>query len=209
LLVLMAGAFLAPAHDLITTKLTWSAEISRIVYKRCAGCHREGGSAPMPLTSFEAAGPWAKAIRDEVISRRMPPWGAVKGFGEFREDLSLTDDEITRIAEWVEGGAPEGDPRYLPASVPPPQTLAAPQRGVAIRGTVLKKAVTVLGIRPLQDSARAKITAHTPDGVIPMLWLLNYRMKFARVFTYRDPVRLPAATRLVAEPPVRFELILR
>ena len=46
----------------------------------------------------------------------MPPWGAVKGFGDFRDDPSLTQDEITRIAEWVEGGAPEGDPIYLPPS---------------------------------------------------------------------------------------------
>ena len=206
----MAGAVLAPAHDLITTKLTWSAEISRIVYKRCTGCHRDGGSAPMPLTSFEAAGPWAKAIRDEVISRRMPPWGAVKGFGEFRGDLSLTDDEINRIAEWVEGGAPEGDPRYLPASVPPPETQPPSVRGAAVRGPVLKKAVTVVGIRPLEASAAAKITAHTADGrVIPMLWLLNYGTKFMRTFTYRDPVSLPAATRLVAEPPVRFEIVVR
>ena len=74
----------------------------------------------------------------------------------------------------------------------------------------LKKAVTVVGIRPLEESAAAKITAHTPDGrVIPMLWLLNYRTKFMRTFTYRDPVRLPAATRLVAEPPVRFEIVVR
>ena len=44
----------------------------------------------------------------------MPPWGAIKGFGDFRNDPSLTQDEMNRIAEWVEGGAPEGDPQYLP-----------------------------------------------------------------------------------------------
>ena len=69
LLVIAAG--LASAHDLITTKLTWSAEISRIVLKRCAGCHKEGGTAPMPLTAYEGVRPWAKAIRDEVLSRRI------------------------------------------------------------------------------------------------------------------------------------------
>ena len=74
-----------PAHDLITTPLTWSKEISRVVYQHCAGCHREAGSA-FPLITYQDARPWAKAIRDEVLNRRMPPWDAVKGVGEFRGD---------------------------------------------------------------------------------------------------------------------------
>src|SRR5687767_7300477 len=101
------------AHDPVTTSLTWSQEISRIFIKRCVSCHRDGGSAPMTLTSYGEARPWAKAIKEEVLDRKMPPWGAVKGFGEFRNDASLTQDEVLRIAEWVEGGAPEGDPQYL------------------------------------------------------------------------------------------------
>src|ERR671939_423700 len=102
--MLLVCAAIGAAHEPITTKLTWSAEISRIVYRRCAGCHRDRGSAPMALTEYDAVRPWAKAMRDEVVSRRMPPWGAVKGFGEFRNDVSLTQDEIMRIAQWVEGG---------------------------------------------------------------------------------------------------------
>ena len=74
----------------------------------------------MSLLTYESARPWAKAIKEEVLNRRMPPWGAVKGFGDFRDDPSLTQDEITRIAEWVEGGAPEGDPAL---SVHPPRKL--------------------------------------------------------------------------------------
>ena len=58
----------------------------------------------MALLDYEQARPWAKAIRDEVLARRMPPWGAVKGYGEFQGDRSLTQDEMNRIAEWVEGG---------------------------------------------------------------------------------------------------------
>ncbi|MGA2594944.1 MAG: cytochrome c, partial [Bryobacteraceae bacterium] len=102
---------LAFAHDVISTKLLWTQEISRIVYQRCANCHREGGSA-MSLMTYEEARPWAKAIRDEVISRRMPPWGAVKGVGEFRGDPSLSQIEIDMIVNWVEGGAPKGDEAY-------------------------------------------------------------------------------------------------
>ena len=207
-LLLMAGAVLAPAHDPVTTKLTWSAEISRIVYKRCVGCHREGGAAPMSLVRFEDASPWAKAIRDEVIARRMPPWGAVKGFGEFRDDMSLTEEEITRIAEWVEGGAPEGDPRYLPTTVPPAFVRPSIPAGVALRATILPKQTTLLAIRPLADVPNAKVTAVQPDGTVrPLIWLLNYRAKWKRTFVYREPLALPAGTRIVSEPPVPVELL--
>ena len=70
----------------------------------------------MPLLTYEQARPWAKAIRDEVLNRRMPPWDAVKGVGQFRDDPSLTQPEMDLLVSWVEGGAPEGNPVYLPES---------------------------------------------------------------------------------------------
>src|SRR5690349_17801994 len=100
-------------HDIITTPITFSREISRILYSRCAGCHRPGGSA-FSLVTYEEARPWARAIEEEVLERRMPPWGAVKGFGDFRDDQGLTQEQLEVIAEWVEGGAPGGDEKYLP-----------------------------------------------------------------------------------------------
>lgn len=209
LFLLVAGAVLAPAHDPVTTKLTWSAEISRIIYKRCVGCHQDGGLAPMSLIKFEDASPWAKAIRDEVIARRMPQWGAVKGFGNFRDDLSLTEEEITRIAEWVEGGAPEGDSRYLLAAVPSTYEPPPLPAGLRIRATTLQKAATLLGIRPIGDVANAKVTAVEPDGTVrPLIWLMNYQAKWNRTFVYREPVRLLAGTRIVSEPATAVELLI-
>src|SRR3954452_12526433 len=111
LVILFACA--ASAHDPITTKLTWSREVSRIIYKHCASCHRDGGTA-MSLLTYEEARPWAKAIKEEVLERRMPPWGAVKGFGDFKNDQGLTQEQIELITDWVEGGAPGGDPSLLP-----------------------------------------------------------------------------------------------
>ena len=64
--------------------------------------------------TYAEARPWAAAIKEEVLERRMPPWGAVKGFGEFKDDQGLTQEQIELIADWVEGGAPEGDPKLLP-----------------------------------------------------------------------------------------------
>jgi len=91
------------AHDPSAAPITWNREISRIVYERCASCHREVGTA-FPLMTYQDAQPRASAIKDAVLSRRMPPWGAVKGFGNFRNDQGLTQEQITLISDWVEGG---------------------------------------------------------------------------------------------------------
>src|SRR5712671_1079659 len=114
LIVLLSFSFAVPAHDVITTKLTWNREISRIVTSRCASCHHPGGRAFSLLTYAEAR-PWAVAIKEEVLTRRMPPWGAVKGFGDFRDEQALTPEQLEVITSWVEGGVPEGLEKDLPA----------------------------------------------------------------------------------------------
>jgi hypothetical protein len=205
-ILVLTASCAAQAHDLVTTKLTWSQEISRIINKRCAGCHRESGKA-MSLLTYAEARPWAKAIRDEVLNRRMPPWGAVKGFGTFRNDASLTQEEISRIAQWVEGGAPEGDPVYLP---PAPALRSEPvvPEGIRVKQVPSKGAV-LLGIRPLVSAADAKITAHLPDSSAePLIWLHGYKQEWNRTFIYREPVALPPGTSLVADPPVALELLI-
>src|ERR1051326_5272891 len=101
------GAIAAYSHEFYSTKLTWSWDVSRIVHKRCASCHHESGPS-FSLVKYEEARPWAKAIKEEVLSRRMPPWNAVKGFGDLFDDKSLTQEEIAVISNWVEGGSPEG-----------------------------------------------------------------------------------------------------
>ena len=101
--VLLAAAVNVRAHDPNGAPITWNREISRIVYERCASCHREGGSS-FSLMTFQEAQPYASAIKDSVLARRMPPWGAVKGFGNFRNDAGLTQEQIGLVADWVEGG---------------------------------------------------------------------------------------------------------
>ena len=192
------------AHDPISTKLTWTQEISRIVFKRCAGCHNSG---PISFMSYETARPWAKAIKEEVLNRTMPPWGAVKGFGDFRDDPSLTQDEITRIAEWVEGGAPEGDPVYLPP-VPKPASKPVTPRGRLTQR--FKSPVTLLGIHPLGSIESVQLTAKLPDGsVVPLLWLQGYKRVWNRTFLYRNPITLPAGAKIQASAPASFEYLTR
>src|SRR6187455_1133471 len=102
-LFVLSFSFTSPAHDVITTKLTWNREISRIFTARCMSCHHTKGRA-FSMTTYAEARPWAVAIKEEVLARRMPPWGAIKGFGEFRNDQGLTQEQIELITAWVEGG---------------------------------------------------------------------------------------------------------
>jgi mono/diheme cytochrome c family protein len=74
--VALAASAHLRAHDVSTTPITWSREISRIFFDRCASCHRPGGSS-FSLMTYPDVQPRAVAIRDAVLSRRMPPWGAV------------------------------------------------------------------------------------------------------------------------------------
>jgi hypothetical protein len=194
------------AHDLITTKITWTREISRIVFKRCAACHHEGGAAPMPLLTYEEARPWAKAIKEEVLERRMPPWGAMKGFGEFRDDTSLSQEEIEMLADWVEGGAPNGEERYLPSlpRLEPPPKPAARGRELPVSAHVTLAQDTMLtAIRPktVPAGAAAQVIARRPDGSVePLLWLYRYQPKAPRTYVYRNPISLPRGTRIEVSP---------
>lgn len=193
-LVFAAAAW---AHGPVTTKLTWTREISRIVYNRCGSCHRENGAAPFSLLTYGEARPWATAIKEEVLERRMPPWGAVKGFGDFDPDGGLTQEEIHLLADWAEGGAPEGDPRLLPPR--PDYTLEENERvpeGLLVRGRLrLKQGARFTAIRPegIGKGASMKVIVKLPDGdVVPLLWLYAYDPRFARAYRFRTPVILPA-----------------
>jgi mono/diheme cytochrome c family protein len=193
------------AHDVITTKITWSREVSRVIYKRCIQCH----TGDVSFATYEDARPWAKAIKEEVLARRMPPWGAVKGFGEFRNDNSLSQEEIDLIAQWVEGGAPEGDPNLLPERPSPATAKKQARPGMPVSSPLtLAHDITLEAIRPTQTVVSAKITAIEPDGTIePLLWLYNYNSKWGQTFVYKMPLFLPKGTRIEMAPPVALELI--
>jgi len=115
--VILAALFaLSPralfSHETITTTVTFDREISRIFRKKCVECHNEK-SLSVPLTSYEEARPWARAIEEEVLARRMPPWHAVQGYGQFANDLGLTNREIQFIVSWVEGNGPKSKDQQL------------------------------------------------------------------------------------------------
>lgn len=96
------------------TPPTFSKDVAPIIYRACAECHRPGSIAPMSLLSYEDARPWARAVKQRVVNREMPPWGADPNVGKWANDPSLSTAEIETIAAWVDGGAPEGNKADLP-----------------------------------------------------------------------------------------------
>ncbi len=112
-------AFIASAQDARVPPSqnapTFSKDVAPIFYSKCVSCHRPGEIAPMSLITYTDARPWARAIRDRVAARQMPPWHADPAHGSFRNDRSLTPSQIDTIVRWVDGGARQGDPAHTPA----------------------------------------------------------------------------------------------
>jgi hypothetical protein len=96
--------------------VTFARDVAPILQERCQECHRNGSMAPMSLVTYDEARPWAKAMREQVIKRQMPPWHIDRTVGvqQFKNDMSLTDDQINTIVRWVDSGAPLGDVKDMP-----------------------------------------------------------------------------------------------
>ena len=205
LLLLGGWVMAAYGHDIITTPITFDREISRIFQARCFTCHRQGGSA-FSLQTYSEARPWAVAIKEEVLSRRMPPWGAVKGFGDFRNDQALTPEQLEVITSWVEGGVPEGEMKDLLADPKLPDLPAIEHRHgeIAVHGEfALTRPFTLDGIvlEKTPEKASFQITAELPDGTVePLLWVQDYKAKFAHPFLRRIPLELPRGSMIHGVP---------
>ena len=106
----------AIAADTVKTP-TFTKDVAPIFQAKCEACHRSDGMAPMSLTTYEEARPWAKSIATRVGARQMPPWHIDKtvGIQKFQNDRSLNDDQIDTILAWVAAGSPKGDPKDMPA----------------------------------------------------------------------------------------------
>ena len=101
---------------------TYTKDVAPIFRAKCEACHRPGYIAPMSLQSYADSRPWARSIKNRVETRQMPPWHIDPSVGiqDFQNDRSLTRDEIDTIVQWVDAGAPAGDP----ADMPPQPDLA-------------------------------------------------------------------------------------
>ena len=128
--------------------VTFNKDILPILQENCQSCHRPGQVAPMSLLTYQDARPWAKAMKQKVVERQMPPWNADPKYGRFANDRSLKQSDIDAIAAWVDQGALEGDAKEKPAPVDWPEG-----------GWIIKPDIIVNG-------PETKVPAHTKNNVI-------------------------------------------
>src|SRR5215467_2045071 len=97
------------------TSVTFNKDVLPILQNRCQDCHRRGEAAPMVLMNYQDARPWAKSIRQAILTKKMPPWFADPSIGHFANDRSLSQAEIDTIVGWIDGGMKEGDAKDAPS----------------------------------------------------------------------------------------------
>jgi len=113
------GAFIITSVALAAAaqgQVTFTKEVAPILQQHCQVCHRPDTFAPMSLLTYEEARPWAKSIKQKVVAREMPPWYIDKNVGihNFKNDVSLTDQEIATLVKWADSGAAKGNPADMP-----------------------------------------------------------------------------------------------
>lgn len=198
------------AHDPITTKVTWNREIAPIIQARCAGCHARGGPTTILLTTYEEARPWAASIKEEVLTRKMPIWKAARGYGDFANDPSLSPFEISLVAAWADGGAPEISERDKAqgarekASYPAAPAFSPTPKNTRVRSLACgDQPLTgrLLAVQPqLERGSSAGIAAVLPgDRREIVAWIRDFDPKLPTTYWLRKPLDLPPGTRLHVE----------
>lgn len=103
-------------------EVTFTRDIVPILQRSCQNCHRPGQVAPMSLLTYEDARPWARSMKQRTGLRDkagvMPPWYIEKNIGiqHYKNDPSLSDEEVAKIAKWADTGAPRGDIKDMPVA---------------------------------------------------------------------------------------------
>ena len=199
------------AHERISTTVSWDREISPIIQARCQSCHAGDATTTMPLTSYEEARPWARAIKHQVLTRRMPIWNAARGYGDFANDPSLSPFEIALITAWVDGGAPKTIAASPAATAPPIVAPTGPLPGAVSAGRALGLQCgdrslppgNLLGLKPqLATGGSLKVVLSRPDGKREILaWFRDFDPRFTPTYWLRTPAVVPRGSRLIAEAP--------
>ncbi len=126
-------AFTAPAlaADIPAKPATFSRDVAPILQAKCQECHQPNSIAPMSLITYQEVRPWARSIKERVATRQMPPWHIDRSVGvqHFKNDMSLSDEQVDTIVRWVDEGAVQGDPRDLP----PPRPLVTDNEWKAVK----------------------------------------------------------------------------
>ncbi len=117
--------------DAQAKQVTFSKDVAPIFQKKCQECHQPNSIAPMSLITYQDVRPWARSIKERVSTRQMPPWHIDRSVGvqKFKNDMSLTDEQVDTVVAWVDAGALQGDPKDLP----PPKALVTDNEWQGVR----------------------------------------------------------------------------
>ena len=117
--MLVGSMWLGAGSIAFAQEVTFARDIAPLLQESCQSCHRPGSLAPMSLVTYAETRPWARSIKNRVMTRSMPPWHVDKtvGYQRFINDTSLSDEQIDMVVRWVDAGAPLGDPNDLPPPV--------------------------------------------------------------------------------------------
>ncbi|MBZ5609192.1 MAG: hypothetical protein LAP38_13095 [Acidobacteriia bacterium] len=112
--LLALAAAMIPVSAL--AEVTFTRDVAPILQAHCQVCHRPDNIAPMSLLTYQDARPWARSIKQQVMQRNMPPWFIDQhvGIRKFKDDPSLSEQEIATVTAWVDAGAPQGKPSDMP-----------------------------------------------------------------------------------------------
>jgi hypothetical protein len=197
----------ARGHTFFTSKFTWHGQVRSILQRHCGACHGSAGVAAMSFDRYEDARPWAKAIKEEVLERRMPPWAAAPGFHGLRNDPSLTAFEREVLLEWIEGGAPEGERREPSAAG---SADAGGEEGDLIVSLPPRAAARVqeVALRPELGGRRwlSSWTVRAGDGGLAEVRLFAGRRLLGAWTPTSGRVALPACAGQALELPLRARL---
>ncbi len=71
----------------------------------------------MSFLTYDQTRPWAKAMKQAVLGKQMPPWFADPHYGKFSNDRTLSTAEIDTLVSWADTGAKAGDPKDAPKAI--------------------------------------------------------------------------------------------
>ena len=157
--------------------VTFTKDIAPILQRSCQNCHRPGSVARMSLLTYEETRPWARAIKARTSLRNkpdaMPPWYIEKDIGiqEYKGDVSLSDEEIAKIATWADNGAPRGNP----ADMPPPLKFTGAEEWEIGEPDLIVSSPTVL-VKALQPDWWGHLGA-VPTGLTEDRYVAALEMK--------------------------------
>src|SRR5215831_7391509 len=162
--------FQLPVYAETASNATFNKDVLPILQKNCQGCHRPGQMAPMSFLTYKETRPWAKAIKEAVLIRKMPPWFADPDHGHFTNDRSLGRTEIDTLARWADLGAPEGDHLDAPLPVKWPN-------GWMIEPDVIVKGSTIDVPAKTKNNVFEWLDVVVPTGFQTDTWVTSVEIK--------------------------------